>query len=126
MTNTQLFQWLGITFFAMGIGMLTNPKFIKDIIRDFLVSTAYVFFGGLICLAIGLPLVTFHNVWMLDSSFIITFLGWLALIKGLALIMFPIQTMRMYKGALAKENKSYVSYGVIAIGIVLLYFGYFV
>ncbi len=122
----QLFQWLGITFFAMGIGMLTNPKFIKDMTRDFLGSTTYIFFGGLICLAIGLPLVTFHNVWALNNSLIITFLAWLALIKGLALIMFPIQTMHMYKSVLVKENKPYMSLGIIIIGIFLLYFGYFV
>lgn len=124
MTDAQIFQWLGITFFAMGVGMLTNPKFINDIVKDFEGSTTNVFYGGLACLAIGFPLVTFHNVWNWNTSLIITLIGWLALVKGLMLVMFPAFTMRMYKGVLVKENKSYISYGVLAFGIILLYLGY--
>lgn len=124
MTNAQIFQWLGVTFFAMGVGMLSNPKFIKDIVKDFLGSTVNVFFGGLACLAIGLPLVTFYNVWIWNASLIITFIGWLALLKGLMLVMFPVFTTNMYKGILEKENKAYISYGVLAVGIILLYLGY--
>jgi uncharacterized protein YjeT (DUF2065 family) len=125
MTDAQIFQWLGITFFAMGIGMLTNPKFIKDIVKEFLGSTTLVFFGGLACVAIGFPLITFHNVWTPGSSLIITVIGWVALIKGLALLMFPRQTTDMYKGVLEKENKTYIGYGVIILGIILLYLGLF-
>ena len=125
MTNAQIFQFLGIAFFAMGIGMLTNPKFIEDIKKEFLGSTVNTFYGGLACIAIGFPLIAFHNIWTLDSSLIITLLGWVALIKGLSLLMFPLQTMRMYKGVLIKENKFYISYFVLVIGVALLYFGFF-
>lgn len=125
MTDANLFQWLGITLFAIGVGMLTSPKFLKDLVKDFMNSTANVFFGGLACLAIALPLVTFHNTWTPNSSLIITLLSWLTLFKGLALLMFPIQTTNMYKEALVKENKSYIGYGVLIVGIILLYFGYF-
>lgn len=125
MTDAQIFQWIGVTFFAMGIGMLTNPRLIKDILKDLSGSTTYAFFGGLAALAIGLPLVTFHNVWNANTSIIITLLGWLAFLKGLALMMFPSQTMHMYKGVITKESKSYVGYGVLVVGIILLYLGYF-
>ena len=124
MTDAQILQWLGITFFAMGVGMLTNPKFIKDIVKDFLGSTANVFLGGLACLAIGLPLVTFYNVWSMNSSVIITLVGWLALVKGLMLVMFPIYTTNMYRGIITKENKDYIGWGVLVVGIILLYLGY--
>ena len=124
MKDVQIIQWLGITFFAMGVGMLTNPKFIKDIVKDFLGSTANVFLGGLASLAIGLPLVTFHNVWSMNSSIIITLIGWMALLKGLMLIMFPIQTTNMYRGVITKENKSYIGYGVLIVGIIFLYLGF--
>jgi uncharacterized membrane protein len=124
MTDIQIFQFMGIAFFAMGMGMLTNPKFIKGITEDLLDSTANLLFSGLFCLAIGFPLVTFHNVWILNSSLIITLLGWLALAKGLAFLMFPVQTANLYKGILIKENKAYISYAVVAMGIIFLYLGY--
>ena len=104
--------------------MLTNPKFIKDIVEDFLGSTVNVFYGGLACLAIGFPLVAFYNVWSLHASLIITLIGWLALVKGLALLMFPTFTTNMYKGILEKENKTYISFGVLVVGIILLYLGF--
>ena len=125
MTDVQIFQGLGLTFFAMGIGMLTNPKFIRDIAKDFLGSTTLIFYGGLACMAIGFPMVTFYNVWTWNSSLIITLLSWLTLFKGLALLMFPVQMINLYKGVLVKGNKAYISYGVVAVGVILLYFGYF-
>ena len=87
-----------------------------------------VFVGTMValaCVAIGFPLVAFHNIWASNASLIITVLGWVALIKGLALLMFPLQTMKMYKGVLTGQNKAYIGYVVIALGIILLYFGYF-
>jgi hypothetical protein len=125
MNEVQIFQFLGLTFFAMGMGMLTNQKFIKDLMKEFQASTTNVFYGGLACLAIGFPLVIFYNVWGWNSSLIITIIGWIALIKGLALLMFPLQTMRLYKGVLKKENGTYISYGILVLGIILLYLGYF-
>ena len=124
MANIQVFQWLGVTFFAMGIGMLTNRKFIRNIMKDFQGSATNMFYGGLACLAIGLPLVTFYNVWNWDAALIITILGWMSVIKGLMLLMFPAYTMRTYKNVLAKQNKYYIGYVVTALGLILLYLGY--
>lgn len=125
MTDAQIFQWLGLTFFAIGMGMLANPKFLKDMEKDFSTSSTDLFFGGLVCLAIGFPLITFHNIWTGGSTLIITILGWMTVVKGLALLMFPAQMMNFYKKVLVKGSKSYVSFGVLALGIILLYFGYF-
>jgi hypothetical protein len=125
MTDAQIFQFLGITFFAIGIGMLLNPKFIKDISQDLQSSAINLFYGGLACIAIGFPLITFHNIWNLNTSLIITIMGWMALIKGLMLLVFPAFTMRMYKKVLIKENKYFVIYFVLAVGIISLYLGYF-
>lgn len=123
MTDIHIFQLLGLVFFAIGIGMLTNPKFIKNILQELERSTADMLYGGLISVTIGYFLVAFHNVWSMNRSLIITLLGWLALIKGLSLLMFPTYILRLYK--VVDKYKSYISYFVIALGIVSLYFGYF-
>ena len=123
MTDIQIFQFLGLTFFAMGMGMLTDPKFIKNIIKEFEHSTTNVFYGGLACMAIGFPLIAFHNIWNWNAGLIITVLGWLSFSKGLALLMFPTQSMGMYKNVIKKEG-AFVGYFVVGLGIVMLYFGY--
>jgi hypothetical protein len=123
MTDTQIFQLLGMVFFATGVGMLVNPKFIENILQELEHSSCNMFYGGLFSLVTGYLLVSFHNVWKLNASLMITIMGWMALIKGLALIMFPASAMRLYKNI--DIYNSYISYCIIAFGTVLLYLGYF-
>ena len=104
--------------------MLTDKKFIKEIMSDFQNSTTNVFYGGLACIAIGFPIVTFYNVWSLHTSLIITLVGWLTLIKGLMLVGFPTYTTNMYKGFLVKENKAHITWGILIVAIIFLYLGY--
>jgi hypothetical protein len=123
MTDTQIFQLLGVTFFAIGIGMVANPKFIKNILDELEHSVVNAFYGGLISLVIGYLLITFRNT---SNNGIITVIGWLAIIKGLAFLVFPAATIRFYKKITG--NKGYGDFFVwfiIALGIIFLYFGYF-
>ncbi len=123
MTDTQIFQLLGLTFFAVGLGMLVNPKFVRNISQALRQSAMDMFLGGLVSLAIGFFLVTFHNVWGWNWSVIITVMGWIALFKGLGFLIAPAHTMRMYKGML--KHAPFASYFVLRLGILALYLGYF-
>jgi uncharacterized membrane protein len=89
MTDTQIFQLLGIIYLAVGIGMLTSPDFYKKLLADCTKDSLAVYLGGLVALAIGFLVVTFHNIWTKDWSVIITILGWAALLKGLFLTIMP-------------------------------------
>ena len=125
MTEIQIFQLFGLTFFAIGTGMFINPGFIKNILREFGRSTATVFYGGLISLAIGYFLVTFHNTWNGGWSLFITIMGWIALVKGFALLMFPIQTGSLYKKIIGKkDNANIIAMVVLILGCISLYFGF--
>lgn len=122
MSDAHIFQLLGMTFFAIGVGMFTHPKFIEHILKDLKQSTANMFYGGLMSLVIGFLLVTFHNVWRFDRTLIITIMGWMAFAKGLALLMFPVSSMRLYTHVTVYADL--VKYGVIIVGIGLLFLGY--
>ena len=124
MTEVQIFQLFGLTFFAIGVGMFSNPKFVRSISAELEKSTSNVFYGGLISLVIGYFLVSYHNVWKLDAGIILTIMGWVAVFKGMALLMMPKHTMKMYKGIL-KGKGHWVAYFVTGLGIAALYFGYF-
>lgn len=123
MTDTQIFQLLGLVLFATGAGMVADPAFIKNIMRDLERSAMSVFLGGIVSLAIGYVLVTFHAVGVGGPALVITLLGWAALAKGLLLLMAPKFTMRFYERTIG-EGK-YIGYFVAALGSALLYWGYF-
>ena len=125
MTEIQIFQLFGLTFFAIGIGMLGNPKFIKNITQELDKSTVGMMYGGLISLAIGYFIVAFHGAWGGGWSFFITIMGWLAIFKGLGLLMHPVGMLNMYKKIISKKSHAIViSWIIIIIGLLSLYFGY--
>ena len=123
MTDAQIFQFLGLTFFAIGLGMLITPDLIKNLFRELEKSIVNTFYGGLISLAIGFPLVTFHNIWVWNWSLLITIIGWLAIFKGLALLIAPQATVQMYKHV--KKFQLPTIFFVLGLGLLMLFLGYF-
>ncbi len=95
MTDAQIFQIVGIMYLTVGLGILINPDFYKKMITSFMQSPPVIYLGGLTALLIGYLLVTFHNVWVKDWAVIITIVGWLAIIKGLMLIVLPKVMVRI-------------------------------
>jgi uncharacterized protein YjeT (DUF2065 family) len=127
MTDTQIFQLLGIIYLAVGIGMLTTPDFYKKLIKDFTENPLAIYLGGLAALAIGFLLVSFHNIWVRDWSVIITIIGWAALIKGLFLIILPKVSIKISNSF--KEMKKLLAVWstiVIILGVLLCWLGFFV
>lgn len=126
MTDAQIFQLFGITYLAVGIGMLINPDFYKKMIRDFTENPPAIYLGGLVALAIGFLLVTFHNNWVKDWSVIITIVGWAALIKGLFLIVLPKVSIKVCNAFKMGELLSVWSTIVIILGALLCWLGFFI
>lgn len=126
MSDAQIFQIFGLTFFAIGMGMLANPKLIKSIMDELKSNTLGALYGGLISFTIGFFLVTFHNTWNGGWSLIITIMGWLSLFKGLAFLIHPAGTYSFYKKILGYKNfGSLAAWFVIILGLLSLYLGYF-
>ncbi|PKL44106.1 MAG: hypothetical protein CVV39_08400 [Planctomycetes bacterium HGW-Planctomycetes-1] len=126
MTDAQIFQILGITYLAVGIGIIINPDFYKKMITHFTEDAAAIYLGGLAALVIGFLLVSFHNIWVTDWSVIITIIGWAALIKGLFLITLPKTAIKLCNSF--KEMKKLMkvwSTVVIILGVLLCWLGFF-
>jgi uncharacterized protein YjeT (DUF2065 family) len=124
MSDSQIFQVIGITIFTMGLGMLINPEYFRKILRDFAYSPAVTFLSGIFAILVGYLIITFHDVWS-GKSAIITVFGWLALLKGLGLILSPMSLFEISKGIVRKrENFTLASIFCLSLGIILLYLGY--
>ena len=94
MENASIFLakfwgWYLIIFFFI---LSFNPKRIVQIVKD-LEDQKFVILTSFLAIIIGLLNILFHNVWESDYRLIITLIGWIALIMGLALFIFPKHTI---------------------------------
>lgn len=98
----------------------TLVKLTNKIIR----SVEYAFLQSLITVGLGIVLVVNYSYWVLDWRLMITIVHWIVFIKGLFLLFFPDNVLRITK-KLLKKNK-YISLIVIngIIGCYFIYFGF--
>ena len=126
MTDKQIFQFIGLIYIAVGLGILLNPQYYKQLFADFKTSVAVMYLGGIFAFAIGFLLITFHNIWVKDVSVIITIVGWMALLKGISILVLPklmMKTMDIFTNV--KTSTLMVMAGfIIALGVLLTYIGF--
>ena len=116
---------LGLYLVIVGAGMLINSEKFKQMLLPILKDPGMVLFTGFFALVVGIPMVVVHNLWVMDWRLIITLLAWLTLLKGVVRMFFP--EFIINQTSIWIENKG-MYYGLviflIALGFLLLYFGY--
>ncbi len=125
MSDTRIFQIFSLVYLAVGIGILINPDFYKKLFEDFTEDTTALYFGGVAALVIGYLILAFHNTWTKDYSVIITVIGWIALIKGILIIVRPKLMIALTKAIAAKENFLKIeAIAIVIIGLALAFLGF--
>jgi hypothetical protein len=71
------------------------------------------------CFVAGLAIVRVHNVWVGGGPVLLTVLGWVAILSGLARMLFPTQLAAIAAAVAQKPG------GIIAGAIILLVLGAF-
>ncbi|MHC5059976.1 MAG: hypothetical protein ACYTFK_02680 [Planctomycetota bacterium] len=89
MSDAQIFQIISLVYLSVGIGILINPGFYKKLFEDFAESASALYLGGIMAIVVGYLIVAFHNTWTRDLSVIITIIGWIALVKGILILVLP-------------------------------------
>ncbi len=127
MENSMLLaRIIGPYMVIVAIGIMFNLKFYQRMIEDFLRNSALIYLGGVMALIIGLLIVLFHNVWVAGWAVLITIFGWMGLIKGAWLIIFPNAAGKLTQAYRQKTGLLVVHLIIIlAIGVFLIIKGYF-
>ncbi|MGH6728211.1 MAG: hypothetical protein ACREB8_16960 [Pseudolabrys sp.] len=124
-TSRYLAKLIGPVLLAIGLGLLLNTQQFRTMGEQFLSSYALIYLSGLLALPVGIAIVLAHNVWTPDWRAIITVLGWLAIIGGVARIVFPQFVVQI---GIALFDLAAVPFlagiGMIVVGALLGYFGY--
>lgn len=127
MTDKQIFQIFGLMYLTVGLGILLNPRYYKQMFMDFKTSVAVMYLGGIFAFAIGFLLITFHNIWVKDVSVIITIVGWMALIKGFLIIAAPKLIMKAVDifTNVRTSTLSTMAVFVTLLGVLFIWLGFF-
>jgi hypothetical protein len=116
---------LGPLFIVVTVGVLLNLDYYLRMFNGFNKQPSLFYMGGVMALFFGVLIVEFHNVWVADWVVIITFMGWVSLLKGCLLLMAPESTMRMFNEY--AKNTTAIRIQIIVgllIGIFLTVMGY--
>ena len=107
---------VGPLLLAIATGILLNGTEFRALVDEFSKSLALVFLTGLITLVAGLAIIRVHNVWTSGWEVIVTIFGWLAVIGGLARVLFPRQMAEMAASA-ANSGMPSAAIALIPLGI---------
>jgi uncharacterized protein YjeT (DUF2065 family) len=125
MSDAQLFQLFSLVYLAVGIGMLINPDFYKKLFTDFCESAAVMYLGGLMALAIGYLILAHRGIHCTqDWAMILSLIGWLALIKGILILVRPNMMIAMTKAMMKDSLLKILPAIIILIGLVFSFLGF--
>jgi hypothetical protein len=90
-TSKTIAGLIGPTFVAVAAGLLLNLGSISAVLEPLSRDPALVLIYGIFLFVAGLAIVRFHNHWVVSWSVLVTILGWLLVVGGLARILFPLK-----------------------------------
>ncbi|MCF7877690.1 MAG: hypothetical protein K9L95_06260 [Candidatus Omnitrophica bacterium] len=114
---------LALIYLSAGISVFCGRITLTKIIEDFKNSPGLTYISGFLALALGMILVTYHNIWVKNWTVLITIVAWMSLLKGVMLIVFP-QCISCFKNAY-KNNRLW-GVVMVALGVLFGYFGFLV
>ena len=121
-TSKTIAGLIGPTLVAIAASMLLNigsfPELAEQVSRD----PALIFVSGILLFVAGLAIVRAHNRWTKEWPVLVTILGWLAILSGLARMLFPTELAAIAAGF--GQNIGAISAGAIVLGAFLSFRAY--
>ena len=114
---------IAVTYIAMSIGVLMGTISYKKIFQDIEKTPAVVPLMSLFGIVIGFLLIEYHSIWVWDWPVIITLVGWIGLVKGISLMIFPGFT-KWFEPMFTGKFMKIMPYFTLAFGLLMGYFGF--
>lgn len=123
MLSNYLAEIFGISIVVISLALLLRDRYIKRIFSS-VENEECMLFCGFVSFVIGIAIILAHNVWVKNWQVIVTILGWMSLLKGLAMLFMP----ELVKSYVKKvENKNWLPIALVVmvfVGLVITYFGF--
>ena len=101
----------GSAIFVVGLSLFINP-YVSTVMSDLVNNQGLLWVTGLITFVMGTVMLALYNTWSKSWRVLVTIIGWLAVIKGAVLMLFP-QVMTLYVNFLS--NTTLILSGIYAI-----------
>jgi hypothetical protein len=112
---------LGIIFVVLGVSLFTNKKAVTALLEESTKNGALMWTFGFLSLTMGAIVITFMESWNSNVEILITILGWLMLLKGIALLILPSAVTSIYKNFKSGGVLTFGGFVVLIIGLVLMF-----
>lgn len=125
--SLYLAQLFGVVFVVIGLAFLIRLSHYQKVYKTIVKNEGLMIMSGLMALVIGVVLVLAHNVWVQSWEVLITILAWIAVVKGVLLLLLPTEIGKWVEGLF--KGKGFLVFGglfYLVLGVVFCYFGYFV
>jgi hypothetical protein len=113
-TSKAIAGLIGPTLVAIAAAMLLNLRSLPALAEQVSRDPALIFLSGVLLFVAGLAIVRAHNMWVAGWPVLVTGLGWLAVLSGLARMFFPARLAAIAAGVGQSTGL------VIATAVVLL------
>ena len=120
-----LAKLLGPVLVLVAINLFMNPRMFRAMALEIVKSVTLVYLFGIMDFIAGLAILLVHNIWALHWYVLITLLGWLLLLRGIARTVATEKVMS-YAATVAARRDLYAVAATVTglIGLVLCYRGY--
>ncbi|NQV12466.1 hypothetical protein HQ524_03805 [Candidatus Uhrbacteria bacterium] len=112
---------IAVYLVIVGLMFISRRDDIHEIMKKFKKNSVLLFGLGAAVILLGLFVILNHNIWVSDWRVIITILGWLALIRGLASWFLPEGMVRLGNYLSKRGHFLIVGLVVLMIGLFLGY-----
>ena len=118
-------QLLGLYLALSGVLMIVREQAMMVLAPKFVDSPPFLYFLGSLRVLIGLAIVLAHDMWIGTLGTIIYLVGWLMLLRGIAMLLLPAETERKILEVFSRGNAWYTTAMVaIVLGGWLAYAGF--
>jgi len=123
-TSVFLARLLGFYLVIIGLLYLSRRHFIQKAALEIFDQSSFIIISGVISLIIGLLIVVAHNVWIWDWPVVITVLGYLSLIKGIARLFIPGGNKKLALKCTQGSSPIFIGIICLIFGLFLIYEGF--
>ena len=118
-------ELLGIYILLIGALMVARKPAMQELMPRFAEHPAPIYLLGSVRVLIGLAIVLARNVWTGGPGTVVIMIGWVTLLRGVAMLILPIETERKIIGAFKHDPVWYTAAAVaVVLGAGLAYAGF--